>query len=88
MKRFKGLSRHVKCGFTKELNTFFSVCNRLYSFFTPVRGWGRATQQNFRLEGTIQIFTPLAILYTIFDGEGTPLVCLLLTNGTPFTYLV
>ena len=69
MKRFKGLSRRAKCGFTKELNTFFSVCNRLYSFFTPVGRWGRATQQSFRLEGTIQIFTPLALLYTIFDGE-------------------
>ena len=31
---------------------------------------------------------PLTLLCTIFHEQGTPLVCLLLTNGTPFTYLV
>ena len=66
-------------------NTLGEVRN---SFFTPVGRGGRATQQSFRLEGTTQIFTPLALLYTIFEGEGTPLVSLLVTNGTPFTYLV
>ena len=31
---------------------------------------------------------PLTLLYTIFDREDTSFVHLLLTNGTPFTYLV
>ena len=31
---------------------------------------------------------PLTLLYTIFHEKGTPFVYLLLTNGTPFTYLV
>ena len=31
---------------------------------------------------------PLTLLYTIFDTKGTPFVYLLLTNGSPFTYLV
>ena len=31
---------------------------------------------------------PLTLLYTIFQGKGTPFVDLLFTNGTPFTYLV
>ena len=30
---------------------------------------------------------PLTLLYIIFDGKGTRLVYLLLTNGTPFTNL-
>ena len=31
---------------------------------------------------------PLPLLYTIFHEKGSPLVYLLSTNGTPFTYLV
>ena len=31
---------------------------------------------------------PLTLLYTIFPEKCTPFVYLLLTNGTPFTYLV
>ena len=31
---------------------------------------------------------PLTLLYTILDRKGTSFVHLLLTNGTPFTYLV
>ena len=31
---------------------------------------------------------PLTLLYTIFHEKGTPFVYLLLTNGTPFKYLV
>ena len=31
---------------------------------------------------------PLTLLYTICHEKGTPFVYLLLTNGTPFTYLV
>ena len=32
-------------------------------------------------------FQPLTILYAMFGRKGTPCVYLLLTNGTPFTYL-
>ena len=38
-----------------------------------------------RLRPEIQ---PLTLLYTIFPQKGTPFVYFLLTNGTPFTYLV
>ena len=31
---------------------------------------------------------PLTLLFTIFVGKGTPFVQLLLTNDTPFTYLI
>ena len=31
---------------------------------------------------------PLTLLFTIFDGKGTPFVQLLLTNDTTFTYLI
>ena len=31
---------------------------------------------------------PLPLLYTIFDRKGSPFVYFLLTNGTPFIYLV
>ena len=31
---------------------------------------------------------PFTLLYTILDRKGTSFVHLLLTNGTPFTYLV
>ena len=31
---------------------------------------------------------PVTLSYTIFHEKGTPLVYLLLTNGTPFIYLV
>ena len=31
---------------------------------------------------------PFTLLYTIFHEKGTPFVYLLLTNGTPSTYLV
>ena len=34
------------------------------------------------------IVQPLTLLYTILDRKGTPFVYFLLTNGTPFTYLV
>ena len=60
-----------------------------------VRPWhGRSDQipggysTNFytgRLRPEVQ---PLTLLYTIFHEKGTPFVYLLLTNGTPFTYLV
>ena len=33
-------------------------------------------------------FQPLTLLFTTFDGKGTPFVQLLLTNDTPFTYLI
>ena len=55
-------------------------------------GGGRAGVGGFstkfymgRLHPKVQ---PLTLLYTIFDLKGSHFVCLLLTNGTPFTYLV
>ena len=51
-------------------------------------GWGGGYSLNVytgRLRPEVQ---PLTLLYTIFHEKGTPFVYLLLTNGTPFTYLV
>ena len=51
-------------------------------------GGGGGVSKNFytgRLRPEVQ---PLTLLCTIFHEKGTPFVYLLLTNGTPFTYLV
>ena len=49
-------------------------------------GWGYSTNAyTGRLRPKAQ---PLTLLYTSFDRKGTPFVYHLLTNGTPFTYLV
>ena len=39
-------------------------------------------------EAPLQGLTPYPFIYHFFDRRGTPLVYLLLTNGTPFRYLV
>ena len=44
----------------------------------------RKRTASFRLEGTTQIFTPLALLCTIFDREGTPFVYLLFEKWYSF----
>ena len=53
----------------------------------PPGGGGYSTNYyTGRLRPKVQ---PLSLLSTIFHEKGTPFVyCLLLTNGTPFTYLV
>ena len=47
----------------------------------------RLVQQIFigRFRSEVQ---PLTLLFTIFHEKGIPFVYLLLTNGTPFIYLV
>ena len=50
---------------------------------------GGGTKQSFIWGGFAQMSNPLpSLLYTIFDGKGTLFTYLLLTNGTPFTYLI
>ena len=39
-------------------------------------------------EAPPRLVQPLTLSYTIIHKKGTPFVYLLLTNGTPFTYLV
>ena len=52
-------------------------------------GGVRVTHQNFIRGGAAPGPTPYLFIYHQFYYEkGTPFVCLLLTNGTPFTYLV
>ena len=51
---------------------------------TPREGGYSTNVYTGRLHPKVQ---PLTLLYTIFHEKGTPYVCLLLTNGTPFTYL-
>ena len=53
-----------------------------------IGAWGGGYSTKFytgRFRPEVQ---PLTLLYTIFHEKGTPFVYLLLTNGTPFTYLV
>ena len=47
---------------------------------------GRSAQQSFKREGTAQRSN--SSKKNIFDWKGSPFVYLLLTNGTPFTYLL
>ena len=47
-------------------------------------GWGGEYSTNV-YTGRLQ---PLTFLHTIFQEKGTSFVCLLLTNGTSFIYLV
>ena len=51
-------------------------------------GGGGGTQQVFIPKGSAPKVQPLTLLWTIFHEKGTPFVNLLLTNSTPFTYLV
>ena len=53
-------------------------------------GWGGGYSTNFIQGGLAPTSIPsLTFLYTILtDGKGTPFVYLLVTNGTPSTYLV
>ena len=46
------------------------------------------TQQTFIQGGTAPRSSTLPFYFTIFDGKGTPFVQLLLTNDTPFAYLI
>ena len=46
----------------------------------------RSAQQRFKREGTAPRSNPSK--KTIYDWKGSPFVYLLLTNGTPFTYLL
>ena len=48
---------------------------------------GRSAQQSFKREGTAQRSNS-SKKKNIFDWKGSPFVYLLLTNGTPFTYLL
>ena len=51
-------------------------------------GGGLSTQKLFIRGGSPEL-QPLTLLYTIFHEKDTPFVYrLLLTNGTPFSYLV
>ena len=43
-------------------------------------GGGGGSATNFH---TVQ---PLTLLYTIFERKGTPFICVLLPNGTHFTF--
>ena len=59
----------------------------LPSHFSPFHGPLHFTQKRFLRRGsTSGEVQPLTLLYTIFKRDGTPLVYLLFTNGTPFSY--
>ena len=53
-----------------------------YAFFS------RGDSTNFYTRRHRPEVQPLTLLFTIFVGKGTPFVQLLLTNDTPFTYLI
>ena len=63
------------------LNLMFAPTVAIYP-----RGWGYSTNiYTRRLRPEVQ---PLTLFKTIFCEKGTPFLYLLLTNDTPFTYLV
>ena len=51
-------------------------------------GVGGGYSTKFYMERLHPEVQALTHLYTIFDSKGTPFIYILLTNGTPFTYLV
>ena len=58
-----------------------------FAFVCPYLGGGGAQQIYIRV-GSTRMSNPLPFLDTIFHKKGTPFIYLLLTNGTPFTYLI
>ena len=64
------------------VKNFTNESQETLNFDVAIHDPGGGTQQMF-----IQVQT-LTLLYTIFHEKGTPFVYLLLTHGTPFTYLV
>ena len=50
-------------------------------------GWGRGFSTKF-YTGRLKQGQSLTLLYTMFDLKGSHFVYVLLTNVTPFTYLV
>ena len=56
------------------------------SYVRWARTRGEGTQQSFIRRGSPppRKFNPFTLLCTIFDREGSPFVCLRLTNDTPF----
>ena len=59
-------------------------CNDLTKFAPQGRGYS-TTLYTGRLRPKVQ---PLTLFYATFDRKGTHFLYLLLTNGTPFTFLV
>ena len=62
---------------------FLSVVSCLTNMWLNLEG---NTKQSLIQVGSAPRSNPL--LYTIFDGKGTPVVYVLLTNSTPFIHLV
>ena len=61
-----------------------------FAFFCPYPWeWGGGgTQQIYMRGGSTRMSNPLPFLDTIFHKKATPFVYILVTNGTPFTYLI
>ena len=60
-----------------------------FNTIAGVKGRGRGGYStNVYMRRLCPEVQPLTLLYTIFNEKGTPFVHFLLTNGTPFTYLV
>ena len=68
-----------------------TICGLWQGFALLPRGWGGeggwSTPQSLIQEGSSRRFIPYPFTYH-FYSEGTRFVYLLLTNGTPFTYIV
>ena len=58
----------------------------LHAVVTP-RGGGEFYTNGYTGKLRLEV-QPLTLLYTIYPEKGTPFIHRLLTNGTPFTYLV
>ena len=58
------------------------------NFRVTFLAFGIANIDSPQVRGVLNKFLYGEALYTIFHEKGAPFVDLLLTNGTPFTYLV
>ena len=58
-----------------------------FMMFSPLGEGGGGYSTNIYTGRLCHEVQPLTFLYTIFHEKGTPFIHLLLTNGTPFTYL-
>ena len=54
----------------------------------PPPPWGGAYKTKFCRGSLRSEVQPFTLLHPIFERKGAPIIYLLLTNDTPFTYLV
>ena len=79
---------HLFCYFAKMLKDQQPTSQKEKESVTFTKRGRGGTQQMFILGRFGPEVQPLSFLRTIFDGKGTSFLYLLLTDGTPFPYLL